>query len=157
VNDPPPAEILGRLRPIPTYRDHPATVPHDIDGVAPDGSPRIISIPAAADPFLLLFLSSSCQGCLDLWEGTEILRAALPDRLRLVILTRGPDREDAGALLELAVPGTEVIMSSQAYEDYGVGGPPFLVVVSEGVVKTEGVAWGVEETTRATLVALDRT
>jgi hypothetical protein len=79
----------------------------------------------------------------------------LPENLRLVVLTHGPDREDAGALVALTSPGTEVIMSSQAYEEYAVGGPPFLVVVCDGAVKTEGVAWGIEETTRATLVALD--
>jgi hypothetical protein len=54
----------------------------------------------------------------------------------------------------LARPGTEVVMSSEAYADYRVGGPPFLVVIASGEVRTEGVAWGIEETARASRVAL---
>jgi hypothetical protein len=46
-------------------------------------------------------------------------------------------------------------MSSQAYRDYRVGGPPFLVVVTGHEVVTEGVAWGVEETGRATRQGLE--
>ncbi len=45
-------------------------------------------------------------------------------------------------------------MSSQAFADYRVGGPPFLVVVAGGEVQTEGVAWGIAETVRATRQAL---
>jgi hypothetical protein len=46
-------------------------------------------------------------------------------------------------------------MSSSAYDDYRVGGAPFLVVVKANVVRTEGVAWGIAETVRATLQALE--
>ena len=65
----PPADILRRLKPIPTYTDHPTTTPHDIVGVAPDGGPCRIEVVEAAAPALLLFLSAGCLGCRDLWEG----------------------------------------------------------------------------------------
>jgi hypothetical protein len=160
VNDPPPAEILRRVRPIPTYRDHPATSPVDIEGVDLTGAPAYVPIVGNADggnaePVLLLFLSADCLGCRDLWDGTEELRRSIPQGVRIVIVAKGPEQEDAESILALAPPGTPTVMSSQAYRDYGVGGPPFLVVVTARAVLTEGVAWGVEETARATRQALE--
>jgi hypothetical protein len=146
--------VLARLVPIPTYRDHPATVPHDIDGVGVDGTPRQVSVVGSADRFLLLFLSSQCHGCIDLWEGVDALREAIPAGVRIFFLTKSPEVEDAAAVAALAPTGAEVIMSSRAYGDYLVAGPPFLAVVAGGKVQTEGVAWGIEETARATRVAL---
>jgi len=155
VNDPPPAELLARLRPIPTYRDHPATSPHDVVGVTPDGQPIEMQLVGPVEPTLLLFLSSSCLGCQDLWLGLEELATVIPSDVRIVVITRGPESESAGAVAELAQPGTTVAMSTQAYADYRVAGPPFLAVVAGGVVKTEGVAWGIEETGRATRAAFE--
>jgi hypothetical protein len=155
VNDPPSAEFLRRLRPIPTYRDHPATSPVDIEGVDPTGAPVHVPIVGNAEPVLLLFLSAACLGCHDLWDGTEELRRSIPEGVRIVIVAKGPEQEDAGAIRALAPPGTPTVMSSQAYRDYRVGGPPFLVVVTGHEVVTEGVAWGVEETGRATRRALE--
>ena len=154
MNDPPSAEFLRRLRPIPTYRDHPATSPVDIEGVDPTGAPVHVQIVGRAEPVLLLFLSAACLGCHDLWDGTEELRRSIPEGVRIVIVAKGPEQEDAGAIRALAPPGTQTVMSSQAYRDYRVGGPPFLVVVTGHEVVTEAVAWGVEETGRATRHAL---
>jgi hypothetical protein len=157
VNDPPPVELLRRLRPIPTYRDHPATSPTDIDGVTPTGEPVRIAVVGSGQPLLLLFLGSDCLGCRDLWDGTDELRRTLPEGLRIVIVTKGPEHEDAGAVAALAPPDTVTVISAQAYRDYRVGGPPFLVVVVGPEVRTEGVAWGIAETVRATRFALEGT
>jgi hypothetical protein len=169
---PAPPELLGRLRPIPTYRDHPATTGCDIEGVDPVGARRSIGIVDSGEPVFLLFLSSSCQGCRDLWEGMDELRHALGSSVRVVVVTRGPEQEDAATVARLAAsgPGThgpgqglgdgsgdgaaEVVMSSQAYLDYGVGGPPFYALTLGREVRTEGVAWGVSETAASVLRAL---
>jgi hypothetical protein len=155
VNDPPPAEILRRLRPIPTYRDHPATSPVDVEGVDPAGTSVHIPIVGNAEPAFLLFLSAGCLGCRDLWEGTEELRRSIPEGVRIVIVAKGPEQEDAASIAALAPPDALTVMSSQAYLDYRVGGPPFLVLVTGHEVLTEGVAWGVEETARAARHALE--
>jgi hypothetical protein len=175
VTDQVPAspELLGRLRPIPTYRDHPATTGCDIEGVDPAGARRSVGIVASGEPVFLLFLSSSCQGCRDLWEGMDELRHALGPRVRVVVVTRGPEQEDAALVARLSAatdPGArgsgdvsgdgsgqgaaEVVMSSQAYLDYGVGGPPFYALTLGREVRTEGVAWGVSETAASVLLAL---
>ena len=104
---------------------------------------------------LLLFLSAGCLGCRDLWDGTEELRRSIPEGIRVVIVSKGPEQEDAGSIAALAPVGVDTVMSSQAYLDYRVGGPPFLVLVTGHEVLTEGVAWGVEETARATRQALE--
>jgi hypothetical protein len=149
-----PAEIARRARPIPTYRDHPATSPVDIDGVTPAGARVAVAVVGSTQPLLLLFLSSSCLGCRDLWDGTAELRQAPPEGVRIVIVTRGIDQEDAAVIAGLAPVDIEVVMSSDAYLAYRVHGPPFLVVVDSGEVRTEGVAWGVGETARVAREAL---
>jgi hypothetical protein len=156
----PPADILRRLRPIPTYTDQPATRPHDVVGVGTDGAPRTIALAEAAAPLLLLFLAADCDGCRDLWAGLCEIEAGLGSRARLVVLTKGPDHQDpaditalAGAALER--PGIDLVMSAAAFGDYRVAAP-FFVVVDAQAVRTEGVAWGVGETLRAALAGLAR-
>jgi len=157
----PPAEILRRLRPIPTYADHPTTSPRDVVGVGPDGRARVVDVEQAAEPVLLLFLSAGCLGCRDLWEGLTGLHGGLAGAARLVAVTKDPGEEDPGAIAALAGAdvaslGIEVVMSSAAFRDYRVGGPPFLAVVSADAVLTESVAWGLEQTLRTALDALRR-
>jgi hypothetical protein len=158
----PPAEILRRLRPIPTTPGPPTTVPRDVIGVAPDGKACRVEVEEAAAPVLLLFLSAGCLGCRDLWDGLAALRAGLGDAARLAVVTRNPGDEDPQAIAALAgdAPqrlGVPVVMSGAAFEDYRVGGPPFLVVAASEAVRTESVAWGVEQTLHTALAALGRT
>jgi hypothetical protein len=114
-----------------------------------------------ADPVLLLFLSAGCLGCRDLWDGLGALRNGLGDAARLAVVTRSPGDEDAEAIAALAddAPqrlGVRVVMSAAAFRDYRVGGPPFLVVAASDAVRTESVAWGVEQTLQTALAALGR-
>ena len=154
----PPAEILSRLRPIPTYTDRPSTRPHDVDGVGPDGAALGVEVEEAADPVLLLFLSAGCLGCRDLWEGLPELRDGLGGVSRLAVVTRSPGEEDPAAIAALAdgaaEAGIDVVMSSTAFADYRVAGPPFLVVAAADAVRTESVAWGLDQTLRIALAAL---
>ena len=154
----PPADILRRLRPIPTYTDHPATAAHDVVGVAPDGAACRVDVVEAAAPVLLLFLSAACFGCRDLWEGLPELQVGLAGAARLVVVTRSPGEESPEAVTALAghaaVQGVEVVMSSDAFRDYRVGGPPFLSLAASDVVRTESVAWGLEQTLQTALDAL---
>ncbi len=155
----PPAEILSRLRPIPTYTDHPTTRPRDVVGVGTDGAARRVEVEVAAAPVLLLFLSAGCLGCRDLWEGLPALQAGLGDAARLAVVTRNPAEEDPAAIAALAADcaaetGTDVVMSSQAFADYRVAGPPFLVVAAADAVRTESVAWGLDQTLQIALAAL---
>ena len=155
----PPADILRRLRPIPTYSGHPSTTPHDVAGVDPAGATCSVDILGSAAPVLLLFLSAGCTGCHDLWDGLDQLQAGLGERCRLAVVTKGPGDEDPariGALAGAASDrlGVPVVMSTAAYRDYRVSGPPFLVLTDLAEVRTEGVAWGIGETLRVARTAL---
>ena len=156
----PPAEILRRLRPIPTYTDRPVTRPHDVVGVGIDGTPRTVVLAEAAAPVLLLFLAADCDGCRDLWSGLDELSSGIAGRATLVVLTKSPGVEEPAVVAALAgaasgSAGFEIVMSGQAFADYGAAAP-FFVVTDSRAVHTEGVAWGLDETLRAALAGLDR-
>jgi hypothetical protein len=155
----PPAEILSRLRPIPTTVGPPTTAPRDVVGLDPAGTPCRIEVVEAAAPVLLLFLSAGCLGCRDLWEGLAGLQSGLEGAARLAVVTRSAGEEDAAAIAALTaglVPalGIAVVMSTPAFALYRVAGPPFLVVAAADAVRTESVAWGLEQTLRTALSAL---
>ena len=177
----PPADIMRRLRPIPTERRRgPAC---DIEGVDPSGAPISVEVVGATAPVLLLFLSADCIGCRDLWEGLSEFETGLADACRVAVVTRGPGDEDVSGVATLArfavrsedepahhaesraptsvsVPGdragdgVSVVMSTRAYADYRVGGAPFYAVVGPAAVLGEGVAWGADATLRAVRAAL---
>jgi hypothetical protein len=154
-----PAEILRRLRPIPTYSGPPTATPHDVAGVDPAGTTRTVDVVEATAPVLLLFLSADCIGCRDLWEGLAGLHAGLGGACRLAVVTKSPGDEDPQRIAALAgdAPGRlgiPVVMSTQGYRDYRVAGAPFMVVAAAAAVRAEGVAWGIEETLRAALASL---
>ena len=154
----PPADILRRLRPIPTSAGPPATRPRDVSGVGPDGVPGHVEVVEAAAPVVLLFLTADCLGCRDLWSGLAQLHAAIGTRARLAVVTKSAPEDDPSSIRELAgdVPsrlGVPVVMSTPAFGHYRAAAP-FLVVVTPGEVLAEGVAWGVEETVRTAVTAL---
>jgi hypothetical protein len=154
----PPAEILRRLRPIPTYTGHPTTVPHDIVGVTPEGVSCRIDVVEAAAPVLLLFLSADCFGCADLWAGLSDIQAGLGRDARVAVVTKAPPDEDADAVAALAADAkgrlrAPVVMSETAQADYRAAAP-FLALATADVVLAEGVAWGVDDTVRTARAAL---
>jgi len=154
----PPADILRRLRPIPTTVGPPTTVPHDVVGDAPDGRAVRIDVVGAAAPVLLLCLSADCIGCRDLWAGLSELRAGLGRDARLAVVTKVPPAEDPAAIAGLAADDeghlrAPVVMSETAFTDYHAAAP-FLALASSARVLVEGVAWGVDETLRTARAAL---
>jgi hypothetical protein len=154
----PPADILRRLRPIPTTVGPPTTVPHDVVGVAPDGRAVRIDVVEATAPLLLLFLSADCIGCRDLWAGLSELRAGLGRDARLAVVTKAAPAEDPAVIAGLAADGegrlrAPVVMSESAFTDYHAAAP-FLALASSAGVLVEGVAWGVDETLRTARAAL---
>lgn len=139
------AEILRRLGPdggdalrIP---DPPAGVRTGIDapeiaGLTPTGDAIKLSLSGGAT--LLAFLSSGCTSCARFWE--TLGDHALPAGLQPMIVTRGPDREQRSKLRSIAPAAVPVVMSSEAWEHYGVPGSPYFVMVEGGEIRGEGVA-----------------
>jgi hypothetical protein len=112
----------------------------DIAGVRPGGGAGKVTL-VGPQSTLVAFMSSGCSVCASFWEafaaGVELPHKAM----RLVIVTRGSDRESESAVSRLAPAHHQVLMSSQAWEDYDVPVSPYFVMVGgDGEVIGDGAA-----------------
>jgi hypothetical protein len=114
-----------------------------VAGVTPTGDARAIAVDNSDDFTLLGFLSSGCTGCAAFWDALqEPGRLQLPDRTRVVIVTKGPDREIPSEVQARTTGQVPVVMSTDAWTDYQVPGSPFFVLVdgATGQKVGQGVA-----------------
>jgi hypothetical protein len=91
---------------------------------------------------LLLFLSTGCEGCADIWRASGGGEEAIDFEVSsVVIVTPGEGNEDAAVVRERAPEGVLTVMSDEAWSTYRVFGPPFFVLVdgAGAEVVTEGV------------------
>lgn len=133
-----------------------ATPVVDISGPTLDGAEVAIS-PAKTDT-LVAFLSSGCLTCKTFWDGLQpARRAPLPGGARLVVVVKDPDKESPSRLRDLAPTDLPVVMSSQAWEDYGVTMSPYFLFVgaSSGTVRSEGAASSWEQVRSLLTDAID--
>jgi hypothetical protein len=101
-----------------------------VAGVTPTGDARAIAVDNSDDLTLLGFLSSGCTGCAAFWDALQDPgRLQLPDRTRVVIVTKGPDREVPSEVRSRTTGRVPVVMSTEAWLDYQVPGSPFFVLV----------------------------
>jgi hypothetical protein len=125
--------------PLPGERQ--STSAPTIAGVTPEGDARAIAVGNGDHLTLVAFLSSGCATCAGFWTAfARPDQLGLPDGVRPVIVTKGPEFEIAAEVRNRAkVP---VIMSTEAWGDYEVPGSPFFVLVDgrSGRRIGEGVA-----------------
>jgi hypothetical protein len=101
-----------------------------VAGVTPAGDARAIAMDNSDDLTLLGFLSSGCTGCAAFWDALQDPgRLQLPDRTRVVIVTKGPEREIPTEVQSRTTGRVPVVMSTDAWVDYQVPGSPFFVLV----------------------------
>jgi hypothetical protein len=116
----------------------------DLLGVTPAQDAVAIGVAGQPNTTLLAFLSSGCQTCSEFWRAFRDGEAdVLPGRsTRLVVVTKGPEHESPGAVAELAAPGADVVMSTEAWLDYDVPVAPYFVLVDgpSAAVIGEGAA-----------------
>lgn len=156
------AEILRKLHDLGAGLDEPAGAlprpvavgvaePRVADGPAVDVTGELASGGAAnvavvgIDRFTLLaFLSSGCLTCASFWEEFRTNQdLALPGSdTRLVIVTKGSEAESPAKVRSLAPPHHVTVMSTEAWDDYGVPVSPYFIMVdgSTGRVVGEGAA-----------------
>ena len=148
------AEILRRLGrpeadegealPPASAADSGVRAADDVAGVTPAGDAIQVGLGPGAPTTLLAFLGSGCSSCHELWEGLAPERRDLPGDLRVVVVAQDPARESPSRLRRLSPPDLPVVMSSAAWEHYGVPGSPYFVLVDgpSGRVSGEGAAVG---------------
>lgn len=101
-----------------------------IAGVTPAGDALAVSVVGGDHLTLVAFLSSGCATCAGFWEAfRKPDRLGLPDRTRLVVVTKGPDMEIPAEVASHAVPGLPIVMSTEAWSDYEVPGSQFFVLI----------------------------
>ncbi len=129
---------------VPEPREIAAVAGHDVSGVTPTGNGKAVGVVGTGHSTLLAFLSSGCGTCGDFWRAFARGEAdALPGRdTRLVIVTKSPEEESVSAVRELATSEHVTVMSSQAFDDYGVPVSPYFILVDgpSGQVVGEGAA-----------------
>lgn len=125
----PPPGLVEARRPT----NDPATLgaATDIGGVTPDGEAAVVAVVDAPQPTLLAFLSSGCATCIDFWDAfaAEVALDLDGRAVRIVAVTKGPADESPGAVERLAGPSFTTVMSTEAYDDYGVPVSPYFVLV----------------------------
>jgi hypothetical protein len=95
----------------------------DIAGVNPDGEPVVVSATVGSDPLLIAFLSTSCSSCIVFWENLDRPTQIFGDRRhRILITTLGESEESPTRAQSLARGEADVVMSTQAWQDYEVPG-----------------------------------
>lgn len=115
---------------------------YDISGLTPTGGSSAVALLGRQERTLIAFLTSGCSTCRNFWDAFRS-GADLPRSVdRLVIVTKGPDEESPGALHALAPSKHTTVMSSAAWDDYGVPVSPYFVLVDgpTGRIEGEGAA-----------------
>lgn len=152
---------LAHLVSVPNSIGPPTTPACDVAGTDLEGGAVVLSIVDTPRRTLVLFLSSTCDGCAELWPALSPSDPAGFGRFAdaVVGVTRGAEGEDPGTLRRLAPAGAVVVMSGEAWKSYRVHGPPFFVLVDgsgSGRVLTEGVAIGPSQVARSLARADER-
>ena len=109
----------------------PGAVAHDIEGTAPDGSGVVVGVAGTGHKTFIAFLGARCRTCTPFWQDAEAAGAALhaTRATKLVLVTRGPEIVDPAVVRRVAPPDRTTVMSSSAWEDYGVRRYPYFVLV----------------------------
>ncbi len=124
---------------------------HDLVGTTPGAESATVSVVGAPHDTLLAFLSSGCLTCHGFWDafstGTDL---GLPAGTRLVVVTRSAETESVSTIRRLAPRAYLTVMSTEAWESYGVPGSPYFVHVDgrAGRVAGEGSATAWEQVVR---------
>lgn len=112
----------------------------DIGGQTLAGDPVRVSFGPESQPTLLAFMGTGCQACAPLWDELHGDPVPTPAGARLLVVTKGPERERLARLLELAPREANLVMSTRAWSDFGVTSTPHFVLVRGGEIAGRGAA-----------------
>jgi hypothetical protein len=134
-------ESEARLGPHAAYAEPAGAQASDIVGETLTGDVVKLALGPGAPRTLLAFLSTGCSVCGSLWEE---LRAGGPvaPGLRIVVVTKGSDRESLTRLERIAPSQGELVMSNAAWSDYGVVSTPHFVLVDSDTRRVLGRGGG---------------
>jgi hypothetical protein len=130
----PPGAPAGRTVPVEpdlAGRDAAAgAAAADIAGVSPRDEAVRVAVVGTRHDTMLAFLTSGCATCLTFWRALAEPDLRVPGGARLVIVVHSPAEESLSRIRALAPPDVPVVLSSDAWQDYGVEVAPYFVYVS---------------------------
>lgn len=148
-----PASVATHDRP-PGPPGVPATAPSgrgasDLVGTSVTGDAVAVRVREVEHDTVLAFLSSGCTTCTGFWDAFAA-GVPLPEQARLVVVTRDLADESPTLLADRVPTGVTVVCSSQAWDDHGVPGSPYVVHVDgrSGRVRGEGTGGSWEQVAR---------
>ena len=113
---------------------------HQLGGVSPALEPVDFPLDHEGIGTLIAFLSSGCLTCYEFWDALDDEPASqLPEGIRAVVVTKGPDEESVAKIRELSPKAVPVVMSSQAWKAYDVPGAPYFAWVDARSRTVQGV------------------
>ena len=114
----------------------------DLTGRSASDEAVRIAVGSVRHDTLLAFLTTGCATCATFWQALGAPGLAVPGDARVVIVAHDPAEESVSRVRSMAPRRVPVVMSSAAWEDYGVAYAPYFVYVSgpQGRVLGEGVA-----------------
>lgn len=132
-----PVTAAGVVEPrrVPTGATPTSLVGQSLDG-------ELVALPLVGrGDTLIAFLSSGCTTCQDFWRVFRQGVTEIPGDARLVVVTRGPDEESPAELEQHAPAGLPMVLSSEAWDGFGVPGSPYFAYLDgAGRVVGEGSA-----------------
>ncbi len=139
------ADLLGRLHDVDAAAGtaESAPVARDIVGVGLNGRVVGVRVREPDRPTLLAFMSTTCATCNHFWKrfGEAEAIAALGE-IRLIIVTHGEGYEVPADVAAVAPESIPLVMSSIAWQTYGISGSPYFVKIAEatGLITAKGSA-----------------
>jgi len=118
----------------------PGGVAATVAGQTLAGDPVKIPFRSGSPATLLAFMGTGCHACAPLWDELHGDPVPTPAGARLVVVTKGPERERLARLLELAPSAANVVMSTQAWSDFSVPSTPHFILVRNGRIAGRGSA-----------------
>ncbi len=116
----------------------------DLSGRTPAGGAIHLAVTGVPHSTLIAFLSSGCLTCREFWDAFGSGEADdLPGiDTRLVAVTKSPADESESSVADLAPASIPTVMSSAAWDDFGVPVAPYFILVDgpTGSVVGEGAA-----------------
>jgi hypothetical protein len=152
-----PDERQDPRLPSPARRATSTRQGNEIVGVTLEREPVKIGFGDGYPPTLLAFLTSGCTVCESFWSDLREGRRPpeLPAEIRVVPVTKDPAHESPSRLRSLAPRGTQVVMSSAAWSDYGVPAAPYFVYLEGDSILGEGSANGWKQISSLVRDAID--
>jgi hypothetical protein len=113
----------------------------DLVGVNPRGDAVHVAVTGVRHDTLLAFMTTGCSTCHSFWAAFRANEARPPGDARLVAVVHDALEESISKLQDLAPPDITVVMSTPAWEAYGVKVAPYFVYVSGSEGRVVGEGW----------------